>query len=90
MSILSKFWDYYGRYVLKAAALEQLDELSHRYQQGTLTEIKDAKVWLCAEIQSKRKVPGELRRWACAVVNDTDARDLLAWMSRLRACIKQW
>lgn len=90
MSILSKIWNKYGRFVLKAAALEQLDELSHRYQQGTLSEITDAKKWLCAEIQSKRKVPGELRRWACAVVNDTDARDLLAWMSRLRACIKQW
>lgn len=90
MSILSKFWDYYGRYVLKAVALEQLDELSHRYQNGTLTEIADAKKWLCAEIQSKRKVPGELRRWACAVVNDTEAKDLLAWLSRARAAVKGW
>lgn len=90
MSILSKFWNLYGRYVLKAAALEQLDELSHRYQKGTLTEIADAKKWLCAEIQSKRKVPGELRRWACAVVNDTDAKDLVAWMSKARASVKRW
>lgn len=90
MSILSKFWDYYGRYVLKAVALEQLDELSLLFQSGKLDSIDTAKRLLCAEIQSKRKVPGELRRWACAVVNDTDARDLLAWMSRLRACIKQW
>ena len=90
MSILSRFWDYYGRFLLKQAALEQLDELSHRYQQGTLSEITDAKAWLCAEIQSKRKVPGELRRWACAVVNDTDARDLLAWMSKVRAIVKRW
>jgi len=90
MSILSRFWDYYGRFLLKQAALEQLDELSHRYQKGTLTEIADAKAWLCAEIQSKRRVPGELRRWACAIVNDLDAKDLLAWLSRARAAVKGW
>ena len=90
MSILSRIWDYYGRYILKAAALEQLNELSLRFQKGTLTEIADAKKWLCIEIQSKRRVPGELRRWACAVVNDTDAKDLLAWLSKLRAIVKRW
>ena len=90
MSILSKLWNYYGRYVLKYAALEQLNELSLRFQNGSLDSISDAKAWLCAEIQSKRKVPGELRRWACAVVNDTDAKDLLAWLSKLRALVKRW
>lgn len=90
MSILSKFWNTYGRYVLKAAALEQLNELSLRFQNGSLDSISDAKAWLCAEIQSKHRVPGELRRWACAIVNDLDAKDLLAWLSRVRAVVRKW
>lgn len=90
MSILSKFWNYYGRFVLKATALEQLDELSLLFQSGKLESIENAKRMLCIEIQSKRRVPGELRRWACAVVNDTEAKDLLAWLSRVRAAVNRW
>jgi hypothetical protein len=90
MSMLSKFWNLYGRYILKAAALEQLDELSLLFQSGKLDSIDTAKRLLCAEIQSKRRVPGELRRWACAIVNDLEAKDLLAWMSRVRAHVKRW
>ena len=90
MSILSKIWNKYGRFLLKFIALETLDDLSRQFQDGKLESIEVAKRVLCREIQDQRKVPGELRRWACAVVNDLEAKDLLAWLSKARARVKSW
>ena len=90
MSWLSKLIDRYWKAALKAAVLKQLDQFSVAFQDGKLDNIEVAKGALTAYIQSQHRVPGELRRWACAVINDTDANDLLAWLSRVRASVKCW
>lgn len=86
MSLLSKWWKGWLRYVV----LEVLDELSQQYTSGDPVTVSEAKAKVCKEIQRQRWVPGELRRWACRLVEDLQSDDLLKYLSRLRAVVKGW
>lgn len=86
MSLLS----WYVRWKLKSAALEAIDDLAYQYFNIQPIEVDAMKTRLCNEIQSQRKIPGELRRWACSVVRDITVADAVQYLNRLRAVVKSW
>jgi len=49
--------------------------------------VDQAKVKICEEIQDQRKVPGELRRWACWFVNSQDAGDVNQLLTKLLVAV---
>ena len=93
MSWFSMAWDYYLKARLKYEILETLDEISLVFSSGNSTTIEAAKEKIAGPdgiIQSKHKVPGELRRAACAIVNRVEAKDLVVWLAVVRARVKSW
>lgn len=81
------FWGYW-RVVLKSAALEELDRISAIIAGGDIVAISTAKKRLCRAIQSKKRVPGEIRRVLENLVNDIEAEDVSLWLIRARLVIE--
>lgn len=93
MSWFSMAWNYYLKAQLKRTIIKALDEISIAFSSGSDTTIEAAKVKIAGPdgiIQSKRKVPGELRRAACSIVNRVEAKDLVVWLAVVRARVKSW
>jgi hypothetical protein len=70
---------------LKSAILEDIDKDQAYYL--TLAPA-DIKTEMCRRIQSKRSLPGELRRIMCGVVNSAGGANSMAILESVRAAVQ--